>query len=56
MTDREQQTQAAFERVNDALRNVAESLQGVAHNAEAAKRTIEKIKYFCPIQAEDTVE
>lgn len=56
MTDREQQTQEAFERVNEALGDVAEALKGFALKAEAAKRTIEKIKYFCPIQAEGTVE
>lgn len=56
MTDREQHTQEAFERVNEALGNVAEALKGFSQNAEAAKRTIDKIKYFCPIQAEGTVE
>ena len=56
MTDQEKQTQEAFERVNEALGNVVESLQGFSQKAEAAKRSIEKIKYFYPIPVEGHVE
>ena len=56
MTDQEKQTQEAFERVNEALGRVAESLQGFAQKAEAAMRTLEKLKYFYPIPVEGHVE
>lgn len=56
MTDREQQTQEAIERVNEALGNMAEALHKAAPQFEKAASVLREFGKYPPIPVEGTVK
>lgn len=56
MTDREQQTQEAFERVNKALGNLADALHEVVPQFEKAAGVLRELGKYAPIPVEGTVK
>ena len=56
MTDREQQIQEAFDRVNETLGNVAEALHKADPQFEKAASALRELGKYAPIPVEGTVK